>query len=43
LRLGERSGRQVSTGSAKVVKGRLLIQLRDRDIRLDEGEFVVIP
>jgi mannose-6-phosphate isomerase-like protein (cupin superfamily) len=26
-----------------VVKGRLLIRLRDRDIRLDEGEFVVIP
>ena len=26
-----------------VVKGRLLIRLRDRDIRLEEGEFVVIP
>ena len=26
-----------------VVKGRLLIKLRDRDIRLGEGEFVVIP
>jgi mannose-6-phosphate isomerase-like protein (cupin superfamily) len=26
-----------------VIKGRLLIKLRDRDIRLDEGEFVVIP
>jgi mannose-6-phosphate isomerase-like protein (cupin superfamily) len=26
-----------------VVKGRLLIKLRDRDIGLDEGEFVVIP
>ena len=26
-----------------VVKGRLLIQLRDGDIGLDEGEFVVIP
>lgn len=26
-----------------VVKGRLLIKLRDRDLRLDEGEFVVIP
>ena len=26
-----------------VVKGRLLIRLRDRDIWLDEGEFVVIP
>jgi len=26
-----------------VVKGRLLIRLRDRDIKLDEGEFVVIP
>lgn len=26
-----------------VVKGRLLIRLRDRDIELDEGEFVVIP
>ena len=26
-----------------VVKGRLLIKLRDRDIWLDEGEFVVIP
>ncbi|HXG90810.1 MAG TPA: cupin domain-containing protein [Blastocatellia bacterium] len=26
-----------------VVKGRLTIKLRDRDIHLDEGEFVVIP
>ena len=26
-----------------VVKGRLLIKLRDRDIWLDDGEFVVIP
>jgi mannose-6-phosphate isomerase-like protein (cupin superfamily) len=26
-----------------VVKGRLLIKLRDRDIHLDEGEFVIIP
>ena len=26
-----------------VVKGRLLIKLRDGDIWLDEGEFVVIP
>jgi mannose-6-phosphate isomerase-like protein (cupin superfamily) len=26
-----------------IVKGRLLIRLRDRDIRLEEGEFVVIP
>lgn len=26
-----------------VVKGRLLIQLRDQEIWLDEGEFVVIP
>ena len=26
-----------------VVKGSLLIQLRDRDIFLEEGEFVVIP
>ena len=26
-----------------VVKGRLLIKLRDRDIRLEEGEFVIIP
>jgi mannose-6-phosphate isomerase-like protein (cupin superfamily) len=26
-----------------VVKGRLLIKLRDRDLRLDEGELVVIP
>jgi mannose-6-phosphate isomerase-like protein (cupin superfamily) len=26
-----------------VVKGRLLIKLRDGEIRLDEGEFVVIP
>jgi mannose-6-phosphate isomerase-like protein (cupin superfamily) len=26
-----------------VVKGKLLIRLRDRDIELDEGEFVVIP
>src|SRR5438093_5703579 len=25
-----------------VVKGRLLIKLRDRDIRLEEGEFVII-
>ena len=26
-----------------VVKGRLLIKLRDRDLCLNEGEFVVIP
>ncbi len=26
-----------------VVKGRLLIKLRDRDIWLDEGEFTIIP
>jgi mannose-6-phosphate isomerase-like protein (cupin superfamily) len=26
-----------------VVQGKLLIKLRDGDIRLDEGEFVVIP
>jgi len=26
-----------------VVKGKLLIKLQDRDILLDEGEFVVIP
>jgi mannose-6-phosphate isomerase-like protein (cupin superfamily) len=26
-----------------VVKGRLLIRLRDGDVRLEEGEFVIIP
>ena len=26
-----------------VVKGRLLIKLRDRDLRLEEGELAVIP
>ena len=26
-----------------VVKGCLLIKLRDRDIRVEEGEFVIIP
>ena len=26
-----------------VVKGRLLIRLRDREIRVEEGEFVIIP
>jgi mannose-6-phosphate isomerase-like protein (cupin superfamily) len=26
-----------------VVRGRLLIKLRDRDLRLDEGELVIIP
>ena len=26
-----------------VIKGHLLIQLRDQDIHLDEGEFVIIP
>ncbi|HWT00411.1 MAG TPA: cupin domain-containing protein [Pyrinomonadaceae bacterium] len=26
-----------------VVKGSLVIKLRDRDIRLEEGEFVIIP
>lgn len=26
-----------------VVKGRLLIKMRDRDIWLDEGEFTIIP
>ncbi len=26
-----------------VVKGRVLIQFRDRDLWLDEGEFVIVP
>ena len=26
-----------------VVKGKLLIKLRDRDIEIEEGEFVIIP
>ena len=26
-----------------VIKGSLLIKLRDRDIRIEEGEFVIIP
>jgi mannose-6-phosphate isomerase-like protein (cupin superfamily) len=26
-----------------IVKGKLLIKLRDRDLQLSEGEFVVIP
>jgi mannose-6-phosphate isomerase-like protein (cupin superfamily) len=26
-----------------VIKGKLLIKLRDQDIMLDEGEFVIIP
>jgi mannose-6-phosphate isomerase-like protein (cupin superfamily) len=26
-----------------VVKGKLLIKLRDQDISLEEGEFVIIP
>jgi mannose-6-phosphate isomerase-like protein (cupin superfamily) len=26
-----------------VVRGRLLIRLRDGDVRLEEGEFVIIP
>ena len=26
-----------------VVKGKLLIKLRDRDVELEEGEFVIIP
>jgi mannose-6-phosphate isomerase-like protein (cupin superfamily) len=26
-----------------VVKGRLLMQLRDRDLWIEEGEFVIIP
>ncbi len=26
-----------------VIKGKLLIKLRDKDIWLEEGEFVVIP
>ena len=26
-----------------VVKGRLAIKLRDRDLQLEEGEFVIIP
>ena len=26
-----------------VIKGRLVIKLRDRDINLEEGEFVIIP
>jgi mannose-6-phosphate isomerase-like protein (cupin superfamily) len=25
------------------VKGKLLIKLRDKDLRLSEGEFVIIP
>ncbi len=26
-----------------VVRGRMLIKLRDRDLQLDEGEFAIIP
>ena len=26
-----------------VIKGSLLIRLRDRDVRVEEGEFVIIP
>ena len=26
-----------------VIKGRLIISLRDRDITLEEGEFVIVP
>ncbi len=26
-----------------VVKGSLLIKFRDRDVRLDEGEFLIVP
>lgn len=26
-----------------VVKGQLLIRLKDRDIRLEEGEFMIVP
>lgn len=26
-----------------VIKGRLLMRLRDRDLHLEEGEFVIIP
>lgn len=26
-----------------VIKGRLLMRLRDRDLHIDEGEFVIIP
>ena len=26
-----------------VIKGRLLMRLRDRNLQLDEGEFVIIP
>ena len=26
-----------------VVKGKLLMKLRDRDVRLGEGEFIVVP
>jgi mannose-6-phosphate isomerase-like protein (cupin superfamily) len=26
-----------------VVKGRLLLRFRDRDVTLDEGEFIVVP
>jgi len=26
-----------------VVKGKLLIKLRDQDLRIDEGEYVIIP
>ena len=26
-----------------VVKGKLLIKLRDKDIRLEEGEFLIVP
>src|SRR5947207_9096561 len=26
-----------------VIKGTLLMKLRDRDVRVDEGEFIIIP
>ncbi|MFQ5705077.1 MAG: cupin domain-containing protein [Gemmatimonadales bacterium] len=26
-----------------VIKGRLLIQFRDKDVTLDEGEFLIVP
>ncbi len=26
-----------------VVKGQLLIKFRDKDVRLDEGEFIIVP
>ncbi len=26
-----------------VVSGRMVIKFRDRDVRLDEGEFLIVP